>query len=372
MLAPPWIGVPPHGYGGIESVVSLLSDELVRRGHSVTLFCAAGSHSAAIVRPLLDAPHPDRIGEALFEADHVAQAFAEIDATADTGWPFDIVHDHSGFTALAMADSLSVPIVHTLHGEFDRYTGAFYERHGHKAALVAISAAQQATAPLGVEVAAVIPNPVAVADWPLQARKADYLLWIGRLCADKGPERAIDVARRADLPLVLAGPVQPGQEDFFDTEIAPHLERGQVTYVGEVAGRAKTELFASARAMLMPITWPEPFGMVMVEALACGTPVIAFPQGAAREIVVDGENGFLVADENEMASAIKRVGDIEPWACRQSVASRYDVSAVTAQYDALYRTILAWTPEPKRRDVELGSRARGPGVFPDARPQPAG
>jgi glycosyltransferase involved in cell wall biosynthesis len=372
MLAPPWISVPPDGYGGIETVVSLLSDELVRRGHMVTLFCAAGSRSAAVVRPLLDDPHPDRIGEALFEADHVARAFAEIEAAADAGRPFDIVHDHSGFTALAMADSLSIPLVHTLHGEFDRHTGGFYARHGHNATLVALSEAQKSTAPLGVEVAAVIPNPVAVADWPFQERKDDYLLWIGRICADKGPERAIDAARRAGRRLVLAGPVQPGQEDFFDTEVAPHVDGRRVTYVGEVAGAAKLELFARARAMLMPITWAEPFGMVMAEALACGTPVIAFPEGAACEIVVDGENGLLVADEVAMAAAINRVHRISPWICRRSVATRYDVRRVAARYEALYRTVLAGSPARRPMEVEGDPHASHPGFSPDALPRVAG
>jgi glycosyltransferase involved in cell wall biosynthesis len=361
VLAPPWISVPPNGYGGIERVVSLLSDELVRRGHMVTLFCAAGSRSAAVVRPLLDEPHPDRIGEALFEADHVSRAFAEIAAAADGGRPFDIVHDHSGFTALAMADRLSMPLIHTLHGEFDRYTGGFYARHGHKATLVALSEAQKSTAPLGVEVATVIPNPLAVADWPFEERKDDYLLWIGRICADKGPERAIEAARRGGTPLVLAGPVQAGQEDFFDAEVAPQVDGVRVMYVGEVAGAAKRELFARARAMLMPITWAEPFGMVMVEALACGTPVIAFPEGAAREIVVDGENGLLVDDEVEMAAAIGQIHRISPSTCRRSVAARYDVRRVGARYEALYRTVLGGD----RR----GSHA---GVFPDALPRAAG
>jgi glycosyltransferase involved in cell wall biosynthesis len=372
MLAPPWISVPPDGYGGIEAVVSLLSDELVRRGHIVTLFCAAGSHSGAMVRPLLDEPHPDRIGEALFEADHVSRAFAEIEASADAGRPFDIVHDHSGFTALAMADSISVPLVHTLHGEFDRHTGGFYACHGRNATLVALSAAQKATAPLGIDVAAVIPNPVAVSDWPFQARKDEYLLWIGRICADKGPERAIEAARRAGRPLVLAGPVQPGQEMFFDTDIAPHLDGRRVTYAGEVAGRAKTKLFASAWALLMPISWAEPFGMVMVEALACGTPAIAFAQGAAREIVVDGENGFLVEDEAEMAAAVERVRGLSPWTCRRSVASRYDVRRVAARYEALYRTVLAGTPAEGVAGIERHSPAPRAGFFPDARPHPAG
>jgi glycosyltransferase involved in cell wall biosynthesis len=218
----------------------------------------------------------------------------------------------------------------------------------------------------------VIPNPVAVADWPFEARKDDYLLWIGRLCADKGPERAIEAARRAGRALVLAGPVQPGQEGFFDTEIAPHVDRGGVKYVGEVAGAAKLELFARARAMLMPITWAEPFGMVMVEALACGTPVIAFPEGAACEIVVDGENGFLVDDEVEMAAAVGRVHRISPWSCRRSVATRYDVRRVAARYEALYRTMLGASPAGAHMDVDGDRGGSHPGFFPDALPGAAG
>jgi glycosyltransferase involved in cell wall biosynthesis len=353
MLAPPWITVPPAGYGGIEAVVSLLSDEFVRRGHSVTLFCAPGSRGDAELRPLLSEPHPDRIGEALFEADHVARAFAVVRAEAAAGRPFDVLHDHCGFTALAMADSLSVPLAHTIHGEFNCHTERFYAFHGSKAALVAISHAQLATAPALVTAAEVIPNPIDVSDWPLEPHKEGYLLWIGRMAEVKGPHRAITAARRAGLPLVLAGPIQPAQRAFFDAKIAPHLDGRRVSYVGEVGGEPKRRLFARATALLMPIRWPEPFGMVMVEALACGTPVISFACGAAREVVEHGRNGFLVADEREMARAVDQLGRIDARACRDSVSRRYAVEAIATRYEAVYRRV---------REQVAGRARRTPGL----------
>src|ERR1019366_1861801 len=250
----------------------------------------------AHVKTLLGESHPDEIERSLYEADHVARAFAEIDL-AGGDRRFDLVHDHCGFTALAMADRLDTPLVHTLHGQFTPATAAFYARHGHKAALVGISAAQLASAPPGLPAIETMSNPIDLRAWPLEQCKQDYLLWIGRITAEKGPHRAIRAARAAGMPLVLAGVVQPRQQAFFDREVAPHLDGERVRFVGEVAGEVKRSLFANARALLMPIRWNEPFGMVMVEALACGTPVIAFPEGAARELVIDARTGFLGEDE---------------------------------------------------------------------------
>src|SRR3984957_9942134 len=190
MLAPPWISVPPPGYGGVEAVVSVLSEALVRRGNDVTLFCAPGSISTARVVTLLEEPHPDEIERSLFEVDHVARAFAEIDRARGT-LRFDVVHDHCGFTALGMADRLDTPLVHTLHGQFTRTTAAFYAQHHSKATLVAISRAQRACAPEDLRAVEVIPNPIELQGWPMQERKQDYLLWIGRITAEKGPHRAI-------------------------------------------------------------------------------------------------------------------------------------------------------------------------------------
>jgi glycosyltransferase involved in cell wall biosynthesis len=338
MLAPPWISVPPPGYGGVESVVSVLTEALVRRGAEVTLFCAPGSRSSARVVTLLDAPHPEEIERSLYEGDHVARAFEKIDnAVGDRR--FDVLHDHCGFTALAMADRLATPAVHTLHGQFTPSTAAFYARHARKATLVAISRTQLATSPQGLGEIDVIPNPIDVRSWPMREHKDDYLLWIGRMTADKGPHRAIAAARKAGVPLVLAGVIQPGQQAFFDREVAPHIDGQRVRFLGEVGGSLKQSIFAGARALLMPIRWAEPFGMVMVEALVCGTPVIAFREGAASELVVQGKTGFLVEDEQELAAAVNELPRITARDCRMWVSEHCDVDVVAAAYESTYRSI---------------------------------
>ena len=338
MLAPPWISVPAPGYGGVESVVSTLTEALVRRGHAVTLFCAPGSASGASVVTLLDESHPDEIERSLYEVDHVGRAFDEIDGTSG-GDGFDVVHDHCGFTGLAMANRIGTPLVHTLHGPFTPQTAAFYARHGHKGTLVGISRAQLMSAPPGLAPIDSIPNPIDLRAWPLQERKGDYLLWIGRMTPEKGPHRAIAAAGAVDVPLVLAGVIQPGQQPFFDQEVAPHIDGDRVRFVGEVSGSAKRSLFAQARGLLMPIRWNEPFGMVMVEALACGTPVIAFREGAAKELVIDGKTGFLVNDERAMADAIGQLSRIGARDCRAWVSAHCDVAVVAAAYERTYRSV---------------------------------
>jgi glycosyltransferase involved in cell wall biosynthesis len=335
MLAPPWIPVPPPGYGGIEQVVGLLAAELTERGHSVTLFAAPGSSSRASVESPLDAAHPDEIEMSLYEADHVASAFGVLDRAEPA---FDVLHDHCGFTAFAFADTIDTPLIHTLHGPFTDETAAFYRRHGHKAHAVALSRHQAEQAPEQLDVVSVIGNPMVVDDFPFREEKDDYLLWVGRLDEDKGPDRAIAAAREAEERLVLAGPVQPGQEDYFRHEVEPHVDGDHVHYIGEV-GSEKGELYAGASALLMPIRWPEPFGLVMTEALACGTPVIAFPEGSAPEIVIDGETGFVVEDESEMAAAVGSLGDIDPLRCRESARERFDVEAVAESYERAYEAV---------------------------------
>ena len=337
ILAPPWIPVPPPGYGGIEQVLDLLTKELVARGHDVTMFAAPGTESPAVVLSPLDSPQPDQIQFSVFEADHVACAFADIERADE---PFDLVHDHCGFTAFAFADRLDRPLVHTLHGPFTEETSAFYARHARKAPAIALSEYQRRQAPPGLDVVAVIGNPLVVESFPFREEKEDHLLWIGRLNDDKGPQRAIAVAREADAKLLLAGPVQPGEEDFFSREVEPLLGDPHVEYVGEV-GKEKLELYASARALLMPIRWPEPFGLVMTEAMACGTPVIAFPEGSAPELVIDGETGFVVGDEHEMAAAVGRLGEIDPARCRDSVRERFDVTPVAEAHERAYSAVLS-------------------------------
>ena len=348
VLAPPWIAVPPTAYGGIEAVVAILCDELVARGHDVTLFAAPGSRSRAQVHCPLESSHPHTIGSALYESDHVASALDEIDRAARRGRPFDVIHDHSGFTALAMSARTGTPVVHTLHGAFTQQTASFYARHGHKAHLVAISHSQFDLAPGGVRPAAVVPNPLIVEKWPLRREKQDYLLWMGRMDPVKGAHRAIAAARMCGRRLVLAGPVQTGQRDYFAREVQPHIDGEQIVYAGEVGGRRREELFAGARALLMPIRWPEPFGMVIIESLVCGTPVLAFDEGAVGELIVEGVTGFIVEDDAAMVAALHDLGRIDPHACRSWVAEHCDVSVVAAAYEAAYRTVLRAAPKTRR------------------------
>jgi len=340
MLAPPWIPVPAPAYGGIEEVVRLLSEGLVAAGHDVTLFAAPGSDSSADVVELLDESYPDDIQKAQFEADHVARAFAQIDEAGERGDPYEVIHDHVGHTALAMADRVAVPLVHTLHGPFTEDASRVYAEHGPEAKIVAISQSQLDDAPDGMGGGVVVHTPIDCSEWPYREEKEDFLLWIGRMSPDKGPHRAITAAREAGVPLVLAGPVQPGQEDFFAEEIEPHVGSDGIEYVGEADAERKRELYGQARALLLPIRWREPFGLVMVESLACGTPVIAFREGAAPEVVEDGETGFIVDDEHAMASAVGRLGEIDPAACRAACERRFGVSAVVHGYEAVYRSAI--------------------------------
>lgn len=350
MLAPPWRPLPPDGYGPVETVVSELTEGLVRRGHNIELFCAPGSQSTATLRTPLDGPRTSDFGWSIFEADFAARVF---DAIESAHSPFDIVHDHSGFTVLAMADRIGPPVVHTMHaGPIEGHIRSFYAHHGHRAALVALSNAQltcasgrctramrQGVPPIAID-ARVIPNPLDVAKWPFQTNKDDYyLLWIGRICKIKGPHDAIAAARLAGRRLILAGPVEDAA--FFNSEIEPHVDGSVIEYVGEVSGQARLDLFSRAHALLMPIGFCEPFGIVMAEAMACGTPVIATAEGAAPELVQPGWNGFLANNTLEIAAAVQRIPEINPTDCRRSVSERYHVNVVVAQHEALYRAILA-------------------------------
>ena len=346
LLAPPWLPVPPSGYGGIESVVALLADALVEAGHDITLFAPPGSRSRARVVSVLDRLHPREIGASVVEADHIARAFSHLERAAMRGEPYDLVHDHSGWVALAMADRIQVPVLHTVHGAFDDNAQRFYAEHATKAALSCVSRAQAATRPDGVLVEAVVPNPIDVQAWPTDVPKDDYLLWVGRFTPEKGPHRAIRVAQATGRRLILAGPVQPGQEAYFSERVEPHLDGSQIRYIGEVGGPRKLELFAAARAFLMPITWEEPFGMVMVEAMAAGTPVIAFARGAAPEVVEAGRSGLLVGDEDAMISALEDAAQLSPAECRASVAERFSPAVVAAAYERVYRTIAMPVAEP--------------------------
>lgn len=342
VVAPPWIPVPPPAYGGIEAVIASLARGLAEAGHDVTLFAAPGSESAyARVIPVLDRQYAEDIGRARHEADHVRTL---LDLIPHEG-RFDVVHDHGDGTLLAFADRIGVPVVHTLHGPFDEQGRAFYARHAHRARFVALSRAQLHDAPGRMRDVDVIPNPIEPDEWPLERAKDNYLLWIGRFAPEKGAHTAIAVARAARRRLVLAGPVQSGQERYFERAVRPNLRDGAIEYAGEVGGERKRSLFARASALLMPITWPEPFGMVMAEAMACGTPVLALAAGSSPEVVEHGVSGFVAAGADALVALVPEAERLDPARVRESAVRRFGIAAVAAAHEGAYRRAIdAWAP----------------------------
>jgi glycosyltransferase involved in cell wall biosynthesis len=339
VVAPVWIPVPPPGYGGVEQVVSLLVEELVARGHDVTLFASGDSQTKATLRSVYDEAPTDRLWEVEPDAVHVGAAYTFANRAFRDGEGFDLVHDHTNYLGVAFAASLPTPVVHTVHMVLDEARASFLRRFSSEVYLTAISAYQSDEVP-DLPWRGVVHNAVDVDAFPFREDKEDYLLCIGRVCERKGQDIAIEVARQAGLPLVLAGRVHPKEGWFFEERILPHVDADRVVFQGEVSNERKGELLAGARALLFPVREPEPFGLAMVEALACGTPVIAEPLGAVPEVVTDGETGFLAAGVEAMADAVARTAEISPERCRDEAVARFHPQAMVDGYEAVYRGIL--------------------------------
>lgn len=340
MLAPPWISVPPNGYGGIEWVVSLLTEELVARGHDVTLFATGDSTTTANLRYVFEHGPVEQMHHALPYAHHIGAAFEYVMAEARAGRPFDVIHDHCAWVALATGHLTGVPLVHTLHGAALDHERAFLEGVKDNARFVAISEYQ--TTSFSIPISAVVPNAVDVPSYPFREQKSEYLLSLGRIARDKAQGLAVEVARRTGVPLILAGKVDPGDDQaYFEETVAPYVDGTNVIFEGEVSDERKRELYAGARALLFPIQWEEPFGLVMIEAMACGTPVLATPRGSVPEIVADGVSGFIVPDVDGMVDAVGRLDEISAKACRAHVEDRYSTAAMTDGYEAVYRSAIS-------------------------------
>jgi glycosyltransferase involved in cell wall biosynthesis len=339
MLAPVWVAVPPEGYGGIELVVSLLTEELVARGHDVTLFASGGSRTKANVRSVFDEPPTDRLWETEPDASHVGAAYRTVSREYADGEAFDIVHDHTDYLGTAFAACLPTPVLHTVHFPLEEPRGSFLRRFADDVYLAAISDFQRSAAP-DLPWAGRVHNAIDTEAFEYRTEKDGSLLCIGRICERKGQDVAVQVAKKAGRKLVLAGRVHPKERDFFAERVLPHIDGDQIVFEGEVPNDRKRELMAQASALLLPIREPEPFGLVMVEAFASGTPVIATPLGAVKEIVTDGETGFLSPSVKGMAAAADRLGEIDPGRCRREAVERFDPSAMTDGYEELYQTVL--------------------------------
>ena len=334
-IAPPWFPVPPSGYGGIELVVSQLADGLADRGHDVTLFAAGGSEtSAKLETTMLDPPDPTLVSNPWLDAFHALSAYLAIDDT------FDVVHDHSGVVGPALGSLLRgrPPVVHTLHGPWNELTRRYYALVQHHVHLVAISETQR-TANADVAYADVVYNGIDTAEYRFATEKDDFLVFIGRANPDKGPAMAIEIARRAGLPLAMVVKKDEVFEHrYWDEAVAPQLH-DDVQVFEHVEHERKVDLLSRARAFVFPIQWPEPFGLVMVEAMACGTPVVTRPLGAATEVVEDGVTGFLRDSIDDLVDAVGDVGRCSPEACRQRVERRFSSTTMVEHYEAVFERL---------------------------------
>jgi glycosyltransferase involved in cell wall biosynthesis len=335
LIAPPWYPVPPTGYGGIEWVVALLADGLADRGHEVTLFAPAGSTTRArLVSPLGEAPPPDSIGNPWYEASHAVAAYEQ-------GEEFDLLHDHTGPVGVSIGALTGCPVVHTLHGPFTEAARMLYGRLARHLWFVAISESQRSLGPTDLRLAGVVYNGMAMERYPYREDKEDFVLFLGRADEEKAPDLAVEAARRAGRRLVLCATRKNERERSYWAERVEPLLGDDVEVYGEITHEQKVDLLARAAALLFPIQWPEPFGLVMTEAMACGTPVVAWRNGAVPEVVDDGVTGFVVASMDELVRAIGRVGELDPRAARARVEERFSAAAMVAGYERAYEHVLA-------------------------------
>lgn len=335
LVAPPYLTVPPSDYGGIEQVVALLADGLSERSHDVTLLASGGSHTKATVTSPFAAPGAGALGNIHYGLAHVLDVYDRADE-------FDIVHDHTTEGPALAAVLGRSGVVHTLHGPWTDAAAEYYRRIDGRVHLVAISHAQKERAP-AISCAGVVPNGIDVDQQQFRSDKEEYLVFVGRSSPDKGPELAVEVAKRAGRPLVMiVKRAEEGEQRHWAERVVPRLT-GTETIMEHVPHAELSGIVAGAAAMVFPIQWEEPFGLVIIEAMAAGTPVITRPVGAAPELVRDGITGFLCDTIEDMVAAVDKCGSLSAEACREHVVRTFSKGAMVRAYESLYEDILAGT-----------------------------
>jgi glycosyltransferase involved in cell wall biosynthesis len=335
-IAPLWETVPPSTYGGIELIVSLLTDELVRRGHEITLFASGDSVTLAKLEAVHDkALRLDSMVKeyGIYESLHLSNLYQR-------AHEFDLIHSHVGCSALPFAKLVKTPTVHTLHGIFTPDNQKMYI-HARQQPYVSISNAQREPK-LGLNCIATVYNGIAIDQFDFYPKPANppYLAFLGRMSPEKGADLAIDIAKQSGLPLKMAGKVDVVDRDYFEQAIQPHIDGEQIEFQGEANHAQKSELMGNAIATLFPITWREPFGLVMAESMTVGTPVIAINMGSAPEVIVHGKTGFLCDSVEECIAAIDRIPELNRYDCREHAAKHFSVKQMVDGYEAVYQQIL--------------------------------
>jgi glycosyltransferase involved in cell wall biosynthesis len=354
LVAPPYFEVPPTGYGGVEAVVADLADTLVARGHHVTLLGAGEPGTAADFIPLWDRALPERLGEPYPEVMHALKVRSEIARIAACDG-IDIVHDHTfaGPMNAPVYRALGVPTVVTVHGPIDDDLYPYYRELSRDVGLVAISDRQRELAP-DLNWAGRVHNALRIDEWPFEAEKHEYALFLGRFAPYKGAHLALQAAHEAGLPLVLAGKCsEPTEKEYFENCVRPLLTDKDHVF-GEADAVSKRKLLSRANCLLFPIQWEEPFGIVMIEAMVCGTPVVALRGGAVEEVIVDGVTGLVCDRPEELPAAIDAARALDPHACRRHVAANFDAAQLGSSYERIYRDVLNHTPDPRRRVRAMG------------------
>lgn len=332
-IAPLWISVPPRTYGGTELIISFLCDELIRRGHEVFLFSTQDSKTKAKLIPIW----PISLWKANLRAPHAVFSllYQKLIETKDQ---FDIIHDHCEFYTPPFSKILNVPIVTTLHHPLTEETITLYKKFPN-INFVAISKFQKRQGP-GINIVKVIYHGVPVEKYQFNKDPDNYLLWLSRIGPDKGLGEAIDIARISNEKLIIAGNILPQFSDYFEFRIKPMIDGRKIQFVGSADFKKKVELLKNAKALLFPVKREEPFGLVVIEAMACGTPVIAYNRAAMPELIQHGKTGFLVNTLEEAIEAVKKIDTIKREECRNWVKENFGLKRMVNRYEKLYKKIL--------------------------------